>query len=521
MSNVTLRMPRLGETMDEGTVNDWLVPEGAEFVRGAPLIEFETDKTAVEFPALGTGRLIKTYVSQGDVVKLGDPIAEIDLMGAEDWVSAAQEEDAPEKASDAAPMPTADENSVLVDLLMPRLGETMEEGKIMGWMVDVGAQYVRGTSLLEVETDKTVAEFPALVAGCLVETFAQHGDVVKVGTPIARIKMARDDVSDLDPMPSSAPKVEVPSIGEAAETPVPTHMCGLNTSPVRATPVARSAARKAGLMVNTLRGTGRRGRIELADVTDALTGADRALAHQIWGDASGSSVMMVHGFAGDISTLEQLGKSLARGGCAVRAVDLPSHGQTVQSAQSFDDLVDVMCAELDPARPVHLIGHSLGAAAAVVAAAKVGGVSSLTLIAPAGLGLHIDADFVSGMANAQSAGAVGHLLRRLSARASGFSDQVIAEIHADLSRGRLLPLAHDICKGGQQTVNVRTDLARLAAELPVQILTGMRDEIVNWQDALDVSPHIALHVFATAGHMPHWDMPADVASIIKKWVKNE
>lgn len=57
MSTVTLRMPRLGETMEEGTVAGWLLAEGDSFERGTPLIEFETDKTAVEYPALGPGGL--------------------------------------------------------------------------------------------------------------------------------------------------------------------------------------------------------------------------------------------------------------------------------------------------------------------------------------------------------------------------------------------------------------------------------------------------------------------------------
>ena len=91
MSTVMLKMPRLGETMEEGTVSEWLVPEGQAFERGTPLVEFETDKTAVEFPALGSGRLVRTLVTQGDLVQVGDPIAEIDLMGGEDWVSGGQE----------------------------------------------------------------------------------------------------------------------------------------------------------------------------------------------------------------------------------------------------------------------------------------------------------------------------------------------------------------------------------------------------------------------------------------------
>ncbi len=50
---------------------------------------------------------------------------------------------------------------------MPRLGETMEEGRIVRWLKAMGDSFERGEAVLEIETDKTVAEFPALVSGKL------------------------------------------------------------------------------------------------------------------------------------------------------------------------------------------------------------------------------------------------------------------------------------------------------------------------------------------------------------------
>ncbi|MCB1833316.1 MAG: alpha/beta fold hydrolase [Geminicoccaceae bacterium] len=504
MSIVTLRMPRLGETMEEGTVAGWLLAEGERFERGAPLIEFETDKTAVEYPALGAGRLVKLLVAKGDLVKLGDPIAEIDLLGGENWVDAGREEA-------IADDDVGNDDRVIVDLPMPRLGETMEEGRIVGWMVEIGASYERGAPILEVETDKTVAEFPALVSGRLVETLAVPGDLVKVNSPIARVELARSDA-----VPPERSDTVAPGKSRAAEALPDAPVFATRTQPgarVRATPVARRAARKAGIDIETLRGSGRRGRVELVDVT--RVGRGGALAASSWGPADGASVLLVHGFAGDRVTFEQIGKTLGRAGLAVRAIDLPAHGETLAEAHDFDGIVAALAAELDPARPVHLVGHSLGAAAAAVASRK-GGVSSLTLIAPAGLGLSIDAEFVEGMARAESVGSVGHLLRRLSDRAAGFSAEAIAEIHEQLARGRLRALAADICRGGRQTLNVRGELARLAGMMPVRIIVGQQDRIIDWRDALDVSSAIALHVFPRAGHMPQWDAPAEVAAIIQK-----
>ncbi len=52
MTTITLAMPRLGETMEQGTIASWLVEAGQSFKRGDPLLELETDKTLVEYPAL-------------------------------------------------------------------------------------------------------------------------------------------------------------------------------------------------------------------------------------------------------------------------------------------------------------------------------------------------------------------------------------------------------------------------------------------------------------------------------------
>ena len=69
---------------------------------------------------------------------------------------------------------------------MPRLGETMEEGRIVGWIKKPGDPFRRGEILLEIETDKTIVEMPALVDGVLGEILAAEGVQIKVGEPLCR-----------------------------------------------------------------------------------------------------------------------------------------------------------------------------------------------------------------------------------------------------------------------------------------------------------------------------------------------
>ena len=73
----TVGMPRLSDSMEEGTVLKWLVEEGGEVKRGEPLVEIETDKANMTYEADTDGVLIKVIANEGDTLPVGDPIAEI------------------------------------------------------------------------------------------------------------------------------------------------------------------------------------------------------------------------------------------------------------------------------------------------------------------------------------------------------------------------------------------------------------------------------------------------------------
>ena len=214
MSSLTLTMPRLGETMEQGVIVGWMVAPGQPFTRGQPILELETDKTVVEFPALGSGVLDEVLAGPGDRIPVGGPIARARVDNAADW-SEATAPAASEPAA-SAPAPAAAPVSFL---RMPKLGETMDEGTITGWLVAEGAAYSRGDAILEVETDKTVAEVPALHEGRLLRILAGPGESLPVGAPIAEVEgrvepagtapAAAEPAPDLtdapDPRPSAAP----------------------------------------------------------------------------------------------------------------------------------------------------------------------------------------------------------------------------------------------------------------------------------------------------------------------------
>ncbi len=149
---------------------------------------------------------------------------------------------------------------------LPLLGETMETGRIGQWLKRPGELFTRGETIVEVETDKTTVEVPALSDGTLVEILAGTGVDLKIGEPLCVIQS--DAPADLlspggaaTTVAAAPPPVKV-SVGQSSEP--PQRQSGDRR--VRATPLARRLAQKHGLDVAEIGGTGRRGRIEARDV---------------------------------------------------------------------------------------------------------------------------------------------------------------------------------------------------------------------------------------------------------------
>lgn len=409
-------------------------------------------------------------------------------------------------------------------LKMPRMGETMEEGRLVDWLVKPGQAFKRGQDILEVETDKTIVEFPALGDGTVVETLVEIGDTVSVGTPIARIDVGEgpnwtDDGSDAGDAVEETAEPEPPAaLADAGEAQALAATPG--DGPVRATPVARRIARQRGIDLETLTGTGRRGRIEREDVEAAGTTSDdtRQVAGVTClekGPTTGTPVLLLHGFGADHLAWGGVQSRLSGKGRRTLSVDLPGHGTTGHEARGPEELHPPLARALNDLAPgpLHIVAHSMGAIAAV-RLARMREVRSLTLIAPAGLGHSIDAQFVRGLAAATSAGEISHLLDRVTEGPHGLSPAMLDRIHRDLSRRHLTDLAEALIGGTGQAVSIRADLAELAERMPVHLILGHRDRILDWREMLDVSPRIAIHHMPRAGHSPHWDALADVAAII-------
>src|SRR5438445_6483892 len=106
MGLAQIKMPQLGESVTEGTVDKWLKQEGDFVKRDEPLVEVVTDKVNAEIPSPFEGKLVKIAATEGEVVRVGAVIAQIEVEGAGAAASAAPAA-APRAAAAAPPAPAA------------------------------------------------------------------------------------------------------------------------------------------------------------------------------------------------------------------------------------------------------------------------------------------------------------------------------------------------------------------------------------------------------------------------------
>jgi pyruvate dehydrogenase E2 component (dihydrolipoamide acetyltransferase) len=155
----------------------------------------------------------------------------------------------------------------MIDVPMPRLSDTMEEGTILRWLKRDGEDVARGEELVEIETDKANMTYEADSDGVL-RILAREGETLAVGQPIARIGEQGDDEHAPEPAPPSEQASHTASDATAAAQ-VAT---GGDAAPaagddrVKASPLARRVARETGVDLSSLAGSGPGGRIVKADV---------------------------------------------------------------------------------------------------------------------------------------------------------------------------------------------------------------------------------------------------------------
>jgi pyruvate dehydrogenase E2 component (dihydrolipoamide acetyltransferase) len=170
-----------------------------------------------------------------------------------------------------------------IELKMPALSPTMEEGTLAKWLVKEGDEVKSGDILAEIETDKATMEFEAVDEGTIARILVPEGsDGVKVGALIAILTAEGEDASAAKAAPAAkkeeakaapaaaAPKQEAPA---AAPAPKAAAAPAVSGDRVKASPLARRLAEQQGIDIAGLNGSGPNGRIVKADLAGAQPGA--------------------------------------------------------------------------------------------------------------------------------------------------------------------------------------------------------------------------------------------------------
>ncbi len=194
-----VKLPQLGQTMEEGTIVNALVKEGDQVDKGDVLFEVETDKATLEMESPAAGFVKKILVAAGDTIPVNDPVV---VLGEKDeeidpsLVASAAPEPAPAASAPAAAPAgeaKAPEKSFVINL--PQLGQTMEEGTIVNVLVKVGADVEKGDALFEVETDKATLEVESPYAGQVKEILVKEGETLPINDPIAIVGDPHEEIS--------------------------------------------------------------------------------------------------------------------------------------------------------------------------------------------------------------------------------------------------------------------------------------------------------------------------------------
>ncbi len=167
----------------------------------------------------------------------------------------------------------------MIEITMPRLSDTMEEGAISAWRKRPGDHVEPGEVLVEIETDKATMEYEAYDAGTLAAVLVREGDTVPIGTPIALIDDGRAGGA-VPATASTATEPEsitvdadrpatVPAAPTAPATSAPA-MSGAELDARTASPLVRRLAREHHLDLRAVTGTGPGGRIIRSDIEELL-----------------------------------------------------------------------------------------------------------------------------------------------------------------------------------------------------------------------------------------------------------
>ena len=365
----------------------------------------------------------------------------------------------------------------ITPIIMPKWGLSMQEGRVVAWLVDEGARIDVGMEILEVETDKIASAVEAADPGTLRRKVAAEGEVLPVKALLGVMADAGVPESEIDGY--IAAYVTPPADGDGDE----------------------SAPAVQFTEVEGLR------------IRYARRGADR-----------GVPVLFIHGYGGDLDNwlfnIDAIGER-----SPVIALDLPGHGQSAVAlpGTSVSALATFVARFMESlgVEKAHLAGHSVGGAiASRLAVTQPERVATLTLIGSAGFGDEVNTGYTEGFVAASSRRELKAVLEKLFADPGAVTRQMVDDVlkykRLDGVGELLARLGEGLFAGGRQQEKPGLQLAGTGK--PVLVIWGRDDQVIPSSHATHAPPSATVEILDNAGHMVQMERANDVNRLIQRHV---
>src|SRR6218665_295020 len=351
---IKITMPRLSDTMTEGTVATWLKKIGDKISEGDILAEIETDKATMEFESFNSGTLLHIGIQAGESAPVDSLLAIIGNEGEdisallaggktakEEPKAEAKTEDKKEEATpapaeaksedkkEATPAASTELPKGVVVVTMPRLSDTMTDGTVATWLKKVGDKVAEGDILAEIETDKATMEFESFNAGTLLFIGINEGETAPVDSVLAIIGPEGTDITGVAenfkkggaaPAVKSEAKSDDKKADETAEAKEEETINVVSDGKrIFISPLAKKIAEEKKINISQVKGSGENGRIVKADIENFKPQTAAAPAEQASAPVESEQAatpVKVFVPAGEVSSEEvknsQMRKTIAR-----------------------------------------------------------------------------------------------------------------------------------------------------------------------------------------------------------------
>ena len=305
-----ITIPDLGGA-DSVEVIELCVSVGDSVEQEESLVVLESDKASMDVPSPVDGAVVKYLVAEGDTVKVGDAIAEVETAASEaiaeqtveEVVEEAPAEPLPVESAVEAPQAAAVSETSEQIALVPDIGSD-DKVELIEISVSVGDQVEEGDTLVVLESDKATMDVPSTLTGTVKAFIAKEGDKLATGDQVALIEVT-SSAQAVAEVPAPATPVEPAKAADPAPAPSPAAAPAVTAAPaaiaeasndssdVYAGPSVRLLARELGVDLGQVAGTGPRSRIQKDDVNNFVKTALKSGGNGGSASASGAGIPQV------------------------------------------------------------------------------------------------------------------------------------------------------------------------------------------------------------------------------------